>query len=812
MAQLEGKVIPVAIEDEVRTSYLTYAMSVIVSRALPDVRDGLKPVHRRILYTMFDMGYRSDRPFKKSGRIVGDVLGRFHPHGDQSIYDALVRLAQVFSMRYPVVQGQGNFGSVDGDPPAAMRYTEARLSRIAEEILRDIGKNTVDFGPNYDESLTEPLVLPARVPYLLVNGASGIAVGMATNMPPHNLTETANAIAAWIDNPDISTDELMRHLSGPDFPTGGIIYGTRGIREAYETGRGKVTVRARFTVEQHKSGRDVIVVNELPYQVNKAVLITRIAELANEKRIDGIADLRDESDRNGMRIVIELRKGVTLKVVLNRLFSMTQLQANFNVNALALDAGRPRVVTLRDQIAAFVGHRREVVIRRARYDLARAEERQHILLGLVRALDALDEVIALIRRSPTVDAAREGLVALLDLSERQAQAILDMRLQRLTSLETKKLREELATVESEIAELKALLASDQRILDLVREETLSLAETFGDERRTEIVPYEIEQVDVEDLIQREDMVVLVSTRGYVKRVGTRNYRAQGRGGKGATASNLRDDDFLEHVFVASTHDVVMFITSAGKSYWVKVHELPEGSRIARGQHIKSLLGLGADEDITAVVVLDSFERERFVFMATRKGIVKRVPVSAFANARTRGIAAIRLDDDDSLVEAVLTEGRSDLLLVTRRGQGLRIAESEVRPMGRTARGVNGIRLRSGDELAGAAAPGPARVVLIVTQNGFGKRMSFDELAPHGRGTLGQVTCPTSERTGEVVGLESVDDRDELVMITSQGYALKTRANGVPVYGRSAQGVKVVNLDTPDVVVGFARIAPEEEEQ
>lgn len=811
MAQLEGKVIPVAIEDEVRTSYLTYAMSVIVSRALPDIRDGLKPVHRRILYTMIDMGYRSDRPFKKSGRIVGDVLGRYHPHGDQSIYDALVRLAQLFSMRYPVVQGQGNFGSVDGDPPAAMRYTEARLSRIAEEILRDIGKNTVDFGPNYDDSLTEPLVLPARVPYLLVNGASGIAVGMATNMPPHNLTETASAIAAWIDNPDISNAELMEHLPGPDFPTGGIIYGTRGIREAYETGRGKITVRARFSIEQHKSGRDVIIVNELPYQVNKAVLIARIAELATEKRIDGIADLRDESDRNGMRIVIELRKGVTLKVVLNRLFAMTQLQANFNVNALALEGGRPRVVTLTDQISAFVRHRREVVIRRARFDLARAEERQHILLGLVRALDALDEVIALIRRSATVEAAREGLIALLDLSERQAQAILDMRLQRLTSLETTKLREELAAVETEIAELKALLASDQRILDLVREETLSLAETFGDERRTEIVPYEIEQVDVEDLIQREDMVVLVSTRGYVKRVGTGNYRAQGRGGKGSAASNLRDDDFLEHVFVASTHDVVMFITSAGKSYWVKVHELPEGSRTARGQHIKSLLGLGADEDITAVVVLDSFERERFVFMATRKGIVKRVPVSAFANARTRGIAAIRLDDDDFLIEAVLTEGTSDLLLVTRRGQGLRIAEADVRPMGRTARGVNGIRLRSGDELAGATTPGPSRVVLVVTQNGYGKRMSFDELAPHGRGTLGQVACPTSDRTGEVVGVEQVDDRDELVMITSQGLALKTRAEGVPVYGRSAQGVRVVNLDAPDVVVGFARIAVEDAE-
>lgn len=801
MADPTGRVIPVAIEDEVKDSYLTYAMSVIVSRALPDVRDGLKPVHRRILYSMNEMGLRSDRAAKKSGRIVGDVLGKYHPHGDMSIYDALVRMAQDFSLRYPMVTGQGNFGSIEGDPPAAMRYTEARMAPLAEEMLADIKKETVDFGPNYDDSMEEPLVLPAAVPFLLVNGASGIAVGMATNMPPHNLREVAHAVAATIDDPTITMDGLMEHITGPDFPTGGIIFGRKGIRDAYRTGHGRITVRARFVIETTKSGRDVIIVNEIPYQVNLSTLLVRIADLVRDHKIDGISDLRNESDRNGTRIVIELKRGVSPKIVLNQLFANTQLQVNFSVNALALVSGKPQVLTLRQTIDAFVAHRREVVIRRTKYDLRKAEERAHILEGLKIALENIDEVIQLIKQSSDVETARTGLMSRFGLTEVQAQAILDMRLQKLTSLETQKILDELKELLELIGQLKELLASEEKILHLVRDEVLQLAEKYGDERRTQIVPNEVEEINIEDLIQKEDMVVLISHRGYVKRVPFSAYRIQGRGGKGSSSTKLKEDDFVQQIFIGSTHDYILFITSVGKAYWLKVHEIPEAARTARGQHIKSVLAISADEEIAAVVSLPEFTDDTFVFLATSRGVVKRVKTSDFTNAKTRGIIAVNLDEGDRIVTALLTHGEADLLLVTRRGHGLRMKEESVRTMGRASRGVQGIRLTAGDELAGVLSVAPDQQMLVITEYGYGKRTDFKLFQPHGRGTRGQIATTVTEKTGEVVGILPVAEDDEVIVITSQGNTIKIRINEIRPYGRQASGVRVVNIGQPDFVVG-----------
>ena len=805
-----GRVIPVAIEDEVKESYLNYAMSVIVSRALPDVRDGLKPVHRRILYAMSDMGLRSDRPYKKSGRIVGDVLGKYHPHGDQSIYDAQVRLAQEFAMRYPMVDGQGNFGSIDGDPPAAMRYTEARMTRISEEMLRDIGKDTVDFIANYDDTITEPSVLPAAVPYLLVNGASGIAVGMATTMAPHNLGEIAAAVAAYIDDPEISIDGLMEHVTGPDFPTGGIIYGTRGIKDAYRTGKGRIPVRARISIESMQAGRDMILVTEIPYMVNKATLITRIAELVRDRRIDGISDLRDESDRNGLRIVIELKRGAGPKIILNQLFTQTQLQVNFNVNALALVRGKPELLNLKDIIRHFVEHRREVVIRRTKYDLKKAEERAHILEGLKIALDNIDEVVQVIKESADVNEARIRLMRRFDLSEVQAQAILDMRLQKLTSLETKKIVEELEQVRALIAELRALLASEEKILGVVKDETLDLAHRYEDERQTEIVPEEIEAIDIEDLIQREDMVVVISNRGYIKRMPLSSYRLQGRGGKGRAAANLREDDFIRHLFIGSTHDYILFATSEGKAYYLKVHQIPEGSRAARGQHVRGMLNVSSDEEITAVVRFSEFTDERYLFMATTRGVVKKVRVSDFRNAKVRGITAINVVEGDKLAAAMLTGGDDDLVLVTRNGRGLRIDEDQVRPMGRASRGVQGIKLGKSDELAGAVVASETTQMLLMTQYGFGKRTPFDELSSHGRGTGGQRVYAVSERTGEVVGIQPVAEEDDLVVVTSQGSSIKVKVTQITSQSRAAAGVRVVNIDRPDYVVGIGRAAADDD--
>jgi DNA gyrase subunit A len=804
-----GRVIPIAIEDEIKDSYLNYAMSVIVSRALPDIRDGLKPVHRRILYAMNEMGLRSDRSFKKCGRIVGDVLGKFHPHGDQSIYDALVRLAQHFSMRYPVVRGQGNFGSVDGDPPAAMRYTEAKMERIAEEMLRDIKKETVDFQNNYDDTMQEPIVLPAAVPYLLINGASGIAVGMATNIPPHNVKEVTAAIMAYIDNPNIAIEELMKHIKGPDFPTGGIIFGKRGIRRAYTTGKGKITVRARCSLETMKSGKERILITEIPYAVNKANLIVRIAALVQDKKIDGISDLRDESDKSGMRIVIELKKGVIPKIILNQLFTHTSLQQNFNVNNLALVKGKPEVLTLKDSIKYFVEHRKEVIIRRTEYDLRKAEERAHILEGLKIALDNIDRVIALIKGSKDVDTARKGLMDTFGLSEKQSQAILDMRLQKLTSLETQKIIDELKEVKELIDYLRDLLAHEHKILDLIKTESQEIADKYGDERKTEILFEEIEEIDIEDMIQKEDMVVVITNKGYIKRVSVSSYRNQGRGGKGSSSASLRADDFIEHVFVASTHDCILFITSTGKAYWIKVHEIPESSRTARGAHVKTLLAISANEEISEVLALEDFSEDHFVLMATRKGIVKKVPVSQFVHAKTRGITAIKLDPGDILVSTLLTKGNSEIALVSKNGYTLRFHEEAVRAMGRNSRGVTGIKLSKNDELAGVLSVQEESTMLIISENGYGKRIHFDNFNAHNRATKGQISYRVSEKTGEVVGVASVREDDDVVCITSQGIAMKLEVKQIPIMGKTAFGVRIVNIEKPDVLVSFARVEKED---
>lgn len=801
---LKQRVIPVAIEDEMKESYLNYAMSVIVSRALPDVRDGLKPVHRRILYSMFEMGLRSDRAFKKCGRIVGDVLGKFHPHGDQSIYDALVRLAQDFSLRYPVVRPQGNFGSVDGDPPAAMRYTEAKLHRIAEEMLNDINKDTVDFGPNYDDSMTEPTVLPGAFPFLLVNGGSGIAVGMATNIAPNNLREVCAAIHAYIENHDILLEELMDHIQGPDFPTAGIIYGRRGIRNAYRTGRGRITVRARCMFDTLKNGKDVIIVTELPYQVNKATLITKMADLVRDKKIDGISDLRDESDRDGMRIVIELKRTAVAKVVLNQLFLHTALQQNFNVNNLALVNGRPQLLSLKELIHYFVKHRKEVVIRRTRYDLAKAEERAHILDGLKIALENIDEVISIIKGSADTSEAKSSLMVRFGLTDPQTQAILDMRLQKLTSLETQKIIDELEELRKKIAYYKELLASERLILEVVKQETAAISATYGDDRRTQIVNDEVDDINIEDLIKEEDVVVVMSNRGFVKRVPVTAYRSQGRGGKGSRAANLRDEDFVEHLFVASTHDHVLFVTSEGKAYWIKIHELPEGSRTSKGSHIKAILAISPDEEITAVVSFKSFKPGNYLFMATLRGVVKKVEIPLFIHAKTRGIAAINLDPGDRLVSALLTDGQSDILMISRRGQALRFTESSVRSMGRTSHGVCGIKLAATDEVAGVLKVVEDEQILIVTTDGYGKRVQFNNFMTHGRATRGQICYKLQERTGEIVGALSVGEQHNLMCITSMGLSIRIDVNQISTQGRSAAGVIVASIKKPDQIVSIAR--------
>lgn len=806
----KGRVIRLAIEDEVKESYMNYAMSVIVSRALPDARDGLKPVHRRILYAMNELNLRADRPFVKAGRIVGDVLGKYHPHGDMSIYDALVRLAQDFSLRYPIIRGQGNFGSLDGDPPAAMRYTEARFERISEEMLRDIEKETVDFLPNYDDSLREPTVLPSSFPFLLVNGGSGIAVGMATNMAPHNLNEISEAIVAYITNPNITLQEVMRHVQGPDFPTGGVIFGRNGIRDAYMTGRGRIIVRARVTLDTLKSGRDIITINEIPYMVNKSNLVIRIADLVRERKLEGIHDLRDESGRREpVRIVIELKRGMVPKVILNQLFQHTPLQSSFSINNLALVHGRPRLLNLREMIECFVEHRKEVVTRRTKFDLAKAEDRAHILEGLKIALENIDEVVEIIKKSADANTARKQLIKRFSLSEKQAQAILDMRLQRLTNLETKKILDELKEVLERIKNLKSLLADERKILGVIEEETREIAKNYGDDRRTDIIDEEIGEFNIEDLIMKEDMAILISNKGFINRIPVSAYRRQNRGGMGSSGTKMRDEDFMEHFFIASTHDYLFFISSEGKAYWLKVHEIPIGTRNSRGQNVRAILSIRADVDIAAVVSLKGFSDDTYVMMATCRGVVKKVRTLEFTHAKRRGIAAINLDKDDKLVSARLTKGDDEVILVTRRGSALRFHEGSVRSTGRTSRGVRGIRLKSEDEIAGVIPVSEGEEMLLLSEFGYGKRIECSNFAPHGRGTKGQICYKVTEQTGEIVGVRSVHKQDDLVCITSRGTVIKVKTNAIPVLGKNAHGVRVVNINRPDAVVGVARSAKED---
>lgn len=801
------------VSKEMKESYLNYAMSVIVSRALPDVRDGLKPVHRRILFDMFEMGLRSNTPFKKAARIVGDVLGKYHPHGDASVYDALVRLAQDFSLRYPVVKPQGNFGSVDGDPPAAMRYTEAKMSRIGEEMLTDIQKETVDFGPNYDDSLQEPLVLPAAFPYLLANGSSGIAVGMATNMAPHNLVEICDAIGAVIENPDITIDELMNCIKGPDFPTYGVICGRRGIRDAFTTGRGKIVIRARYEIEEHAS-HSQIVYSEIPYQVNKAELVKKIDEL-RKTDIPAIAAVRDESDRDGMRVVVELKKGAVARVVVNLLFLRTPLQSNFNVNNLALVDGRPKLLSLKEMLVHYIHHREIVVERRTRYDLRKAEERAHILLGLKIGLENIDEVIKVIKESENNDIAVEHLMKRFGLSQIQAQAIIDMKLGRLSHLETEKILDELADLEQKIVYYKELLADEKKILGVVEQETRDIAAKYGDKRRTEIRVEEIGESSIEDFIKEEDVVVVISHKGFVKRVPVEEYRSQGRGGKGVRGAALRDEDFVEHLFVASTHEYVMFVTSYGKAYWIKVHELPEGSKTAKGSSMKSLLQLEDGEEISSIINFKDFSDDIYLLMVTKLGVIKKVCLDAFRNAKVRGVKAIILDEDDVLMQCEFVADGDEAMLVTRKGQGLRFAESDVRAMGRASRGVRGIRLLGDDTVAGLVKVDPTKRILMVTELGQGKQVEFSQFSRHGRGTQGQKIYRIGEKTSQIVNALAVNDDNDLVCITLNGQTIRVHVNTISIQGRNASGVCVVKLrSAKDRIVAMAvtEYAKDEDEE
>jgi len=797
---------PVAIEDEVRTSFLDYSMSVIISRALPDVRDGLKPVHRRILYAMNQEGLLSSRSYSKSAGVVGEVLKHYHPHGDQSVYDALVRMAQDFSLRYPLVDGQGNFGSIDGDPAAAYRYTEARLHPLAEAMLQDIDRETVDFMPNFDGNVDEPVVLPTRLPNLLANGSTGIAVGMATSIPPHNLRELVDAIEIEARNPDCGLEELMEKLPGPDFPTGATICGREGIRQAYATGRGHIAVRAKAGFEEGRRGQR-IVVTEIPYMVNKSLLLERIADLVRDGKIDGVTDLRDESNRQGMRIVIELRRDTPEEVVLNQLYKMTPLQTTFGVNLLALVRGRPEVLTLKAALRHFLDFRREVVIRRATYDLAQAEARAHILEGLTVALDNIDEVIATIRAAEDVATARGQLMERFGLSERQAQAILEMRLRALTALERLKIQDELEELRAKIADLRDLLGSDARILDVVVEELQEIKERFGDERRTAIGEA-VEGLSTEDLIVEEDMVITVSHRGYVKRNPVTQYRAQRRGGRGVTGMDTREEDFVEHLFVASTHAFVLFFTNRGRVHWKKVYELPQLGRAARGKSLANVLQLGDGERVQALLPVRSFEEAEgeFVIIGTRRGVIKKTSLAAFSNPRRGGIIAINLDSEDEVIAARRTQGSQEVLIATRTGKAIRFRETNVRAMGRSAAGVRGISLASEDEVVGMEILSPGATILTSTALGYGKRTPLDDYRLQNRGGQGIITIRTSSRNGPVVGVAQVLEDDQVMFITNGGKVLRCRVSGISTMGRATQGVRLMDLGDGEEVVAVARLA------
>jgi DNA gyrase subunit A len=802
----------IAIEDEMRSSYLDYAMSVIVGRALPDVRDGFKPVHRRILYAMNEMGLASNRAYRKSAKIVGEIMGNYHPHGDAAIYDTLVRMAQDFNMRYLLVDGQGNYGSMDGDPPAAMRYTEARMTKLAEEMLADIDKETVDFGPNYDESRQEPLVLPARVPNLLINGAGGIAVGYATNIPTHNLAEVVDGLLLLLEDPDVTIPQLMKKIPGPDFPTAAFIYGTEGIKKAYETGRGLLTLRAKAAIEtEERTDRERIIVTEIPYQVNKAGLIEKIADLVQEGRLEGIADIRDESDREGVRIVIELKRNEIPLVVLNNLYKHTQLQTTFGVIMLALVNNRPEVLNLKQILSAFIEHRREVVVRRTAYELRKAEERAHILEGLKIALDNLDAVIALIRASQSPDEARTGLMARFGLTEIQATAILDMRLQRLTQLERAKLVEEYREILKQIEYLRSVLGSEALVRKIIKDELAEIREAYKDDRRTQIVKEEAE-LTVEDLIADEEVVVTISHAGYIKRNAVTLYRAQRRGGKGRIAMGIKEEDFVETLFTASTHDSLLFFTDAGKVFWLKVHEIPEAGRAAKGKALINLLALSSEEKVTASLPVKEFRSDRYIVMATKQGVIKKTELSAYGNPRQGGIIALSLDDGDKLIGVELTDGQREILLGTRRGITIRFKEEDVRPIGRTARGVRGITLEAGDEVIGmeTITPDSTTSILTVTEGGYGKRTPVTEYRVTGRGGKGIISVKTTERNGLAVGFLQVRDGDEIMLMAAMGKVLRCKVDDIREIGRNTQGVRLLDLEgEEDRVVAVARLVERE---
>lgn len=803
-----GKILPTVLEDEMQNSFIDYSMSVITSRALPDVRDGLKPVHRRILFSMYKTGFTPDKPYKKSAHIVGDVLAKYHPHGDFSVYDAMVRMAQPFNFRYMLVDGQGNFGSIDGDSAAAMRYTEARMSKIALEMLNDIEKNTIDYSPNYDESLEEPQVLPSRYPNLLVNGSSGIAVGMATNIPPHNLGEVIDGVIALIDNKDLTDEKLMKYIKGPDFPTGGIIMGIKGIRDAYMTGRGSIKVRSKTTIEKMSNGKNRILVHEIPYQVNKARLIEKIAELVRDKRIDGITDLRDESDRKGMRIVIELRRDVNPQVVLNQLYKNTQMQDNFGVITLALVNGMPQILTLKQVLQHYIAHQEKVIIRRTKFDLNRAEERAHIVEGLKIAVDNIDEVVKIIRSSRVDEESKARLNERFGLSEKQAQAVIDMQLKRLSGLAVDKLIEELNELEEKIAYFRSVLADENKILEIIKDEISVIKEKYSDERRTEITGSE-DELAIEDLIADEDVVITISHSGYIKRVPMDTYKSQKRGGKGITAMTTKEEDFVEQIFITTTHNYLIFFTNQGKCYRLKVYEIPETGRQSKGTNIINLLNITGDEKITTVISLKDYDNDLFLLAATKKGMIKKTALAEYDTARKDGIIAIKLDDNDELISVQLTDGSCDVLMVTKDGQAIRFSEEEVRAMGRATQGVKGIKLMDEDVVVGMDIARDDAQLLVVTANGFGKRTPLDEYRPQARGGKGVFTLRSTDRNGEIVGTLVVKEGEEIMAISREGIIIRLKVDDVSSMSRTTQGVTLMRLNEADHVVAMARVVSDE---
>ena len=809
MATIFEKIVPVTLEDEMKSSYIDYSMSVIVARALPDVRDGLKPVHRRVLYGMHELGVAYNKPYKKSARIVGEVLGKFHPHGDTAVYDSMVRMVQSFSLRYPLVDGQGNFGSVDGDSPAAMRYTEARLARIADEMLRDLDKNTIAFAPNFDDSLQEPTVLPSYLPNLLVNGSSGIAVGMATNIPPHNLTEVINGLIALINKPDLPSEKLMKYISAPDFPTGGIIYGYEGVKDAYTTGRGRIVIRAKANIETLKNGRENIIITELPYQVNKANLIEKIADLVRAGTLADISNIRDESDRDGMRVVIELKRDGQPAIVLNQLFKHTSMQTTFGVIMLALVHGAPKVLTLKEMMQHFIVHRMDVLIKRTKYELDAAERRAHILEGYIIALDNIDAVIDTIKKSRDVETAKNNLMRRFKLSEIQSKAILDMRLQRLTGLERKKIEDEYKELIKLIEKLKGILSSEEKRYLIIKDELLVIRERYGDERRTEIV-YNYEEFSLEDIIAEEDVVVTISHNGFIKRFPVSGYRKQGRGGKGVTGAGTKDDDFIEHMFIASTHHYIMFFTDQGRCYWLKVHELPEGGRATRGRSILNLIEKEKEEKVAAFVAVKEFKDDSYLIMVTEKGTIKKTVLSAYGNVRKGGINAINIVSGDKLISVKMTDGSNDIVIGTKNGFAIRFHEKDVRDMGRVATGVRGINLSKGDIVVGLLVIKRNDNILVVTEKGYGKRSDINDYRITHRGGKGVITVKTSEKVGKMIAMMDVVDGDELVIISTQGMVIRQSIKEIRLMGRNTQGVRVIRLNEGDTIADIAKVVPDEE--